>query len=158
MISLNFLNDGNNKTLNEFHNLTDGKIMLGGSSVLKFHGIIDRKVGNLNLALNHSDVEYFERIRETCEFTFISKQDYGLKNKTYWFKKNNLNGVLFLCDDLEYDIVNFENVELRIAKIMNVKYNKEEMIKNGDSNSLKHHKDVELINKFYGIEPKKNII
>lgn len=158
MISLDFLNENNNKTLNEFYDLTDGKIILGGSSVLRYHGIINRKVGNLNLALNHSDNEYFEKICNSCQVTFVSKQDYGLKNKTYWFRKNDLNGVLFLSDDLEYDLIEINGIKLRIAKILNVKYNKEELVKNGDSNSLKHHNDIEQIDKFYGVELKKNII
>lgn len=158
MIRLDFLNDGNNKTLNEFYNLTDGKIILGGSSVLKINNIIDRQVGNLNLVLNHSDSKYVEEISKVCDLTFVSKQEYGLKNKTYWFKHNGYRGVLFISEDLDYDEFNFEGVKLRVATIENVKYNKEELIKNNDSNSLKHHKDVEMVENFYGYKIKKNLI
>lgn len=158
MIRLDFLNDGNNKTLNEFYNLTDGKIILGGSSVLRINNIINRQVGNLNLALNQSDSKYIENISKVCELTFVSKQDYGLKNKTYWFKHNGFRGVLFLSGDLDYDEFEFNGTKLRVATIENVKYNKEELVRNNDSNSLKHHKDVEEIERFYGNVIKKTII
>jgi hypothetical protein len=158
MISLDFLNSGNNKTLNEFHQITDGKIILGGSSVLKINKIIDRRVGNLNLALNHSDSKYIDEISKVCELTFVSKQEYGLKNKTFWFKHNGYHGVLFLSEDLNYDEFEFGDVKLRVATVENVKFNKQELLKNNDSNSLKHHKDIEEIEKFYGNVTKKTII
>lgn len=158
MIVLDFLNGGNNKTLNEFYNITDGKIILGGSSVLKINNIIDRPVGNLNLALNHSDSKYIDNISEVCELTFVSKQEYGLKNRTYWFKHNGFRGVLFVSEDLNYDEFELNGVKLRVATVENVKYNKEELVRNNDSNSLKHHKDVEEIERFYGNVSKKTII
>lgn len=158
MISLEFLDEFKNETLNKFYELTEGRIILGGSSVLKYHGIISRPVGNLNLVLNKSDIQYFDTINKSVKLTFVSEQNYGIKNKTYWFKTNNSKGVFFLSEDFEYDEFNSNGTVLRIAKIINVKFNKEELISNGDSNSLKHHKDVELINKFLGVELKRNII
>jgi hypothetical protein len=158
MISLDFLNDGNNKTLNEFYQITDGKIILGGSSVLKINKIIDRQVGNLNLALNHSDSKYIDEISKVCELTFVSKQEYGLKNKTFWFKHNGYRGVLFVSEDLNYDEFEFDGIKLRVATVDNVKFNKQELVRNNDSNSLKHHKDIEEIEKFYGNIIKKTVI
>lgn len=158
MITLDFLNNGNNKTLNEFYNLTDGKIILGGSSVLKINNIIDRQVGNLNLALNHSDSKYIDEISKVCELTFVSKQDFGLKNKTFWFKHNGFRGVLFVSEDLDFDVFDFGGDKLRVATIKNVKYNKEELVKNNDSNSIKHYKDIEAIEIFYGNNIKKTLI
>jgi hypothetical protein len=158
MISLDFLNDGNNKTLNEFYQITDGKIILGGSSVLKINKIIDRQVGNLNLALNHSDSKYVDEISKVCELTFVSKQEYGLKNKTFWFKHNGYRGVLFVSEDLNYDEFEFDGIKLRVATVDNVKFNKQELVRNNDSNSLKHHKDIEEIEKFYGNIIKKTVI
>lgn len=158
MINLKFLDEFKNETLNKFYDLTEGKIILGGSSVLKYHGIIGRPVGNLNLVLNKSDIQYFDAISKSVKLTFVSEQNYGIKNKTYWFKTNNSNGVFFLSEDYGYDEFNINETILRIAKIINVKFNKEELISNGDSNSLKHHKDVELINNFLGVNYKKNII
>jgi hypothetical protein len=158
MISLDFLNNGNNKTLNEFYQITDGKIILGGSSVLKINKIIDRQVGNLNLALNHSDSKYIDEISKVCELTFVSKQEYGLKNKTFWFKHNGYRGVLFLSEDLDYDEFEFDGIKLRVATVDNVKFNKQELVRNNDSNSLKHHKDIEEIEKFYGNIIKKTVI
>lgn len=158
MISLDFLNNGNNKTLNEFYQVTDGKIILGGSSVLKINKIIDRQVGNLNLALNHSDSKYIDEISKVCELTFVSKQEYGLKNKTFWFKHNGYRGVLFVSEDLNYDEFEFDGIKLRVATVDNVKFNKQELVRNNDSNSLKHHKDIEEIEKFYGNIIKKTVI
>lgn len=158
MIILDFLNNGNNKTLNEFYNLTDGKIILGGSSVLKINNVIDRQVGNLNLALNHSDSKYIDEISKVCELTFVSKQDFGLKNKTFWFKHNGFRGVLFVSEDLDFDVFDFGGDKLRVATIKNVKYNKEELVKNNDSNSIKHYKDIEAIEIFYGNNIKKTLI
>lgn len=158
MITLDFLNNGNNKTLNEFYNLTDGKIILGGSSVLKINNVIDRQVGNLNLALNHSDSKYIDEISKVCELTFVSKQDFGLKNKTFWFKHNGFRGVLFVSEDLDFDVFDFGDDKLRVATIKNVKYNKEELVKNNDSNSIKHYKDIEAIEIFYGNNIKKTLI
>lgn len=158
MIYLDFLSKTNNKLLNEFYNLTDGKIVLGGSAVLKLNNIINRKVGNLNLILHKSDIAYFTDISSQYHPSFISNQNYGLVNKTYWVNKYGVNAALFLCDDLPFDVFSFNGISLRVATIDDVKYNKEELIKNGDSNSLKHFKDVELINNFNGITYRKSII
>lgn len=158
MVYIDFLSEANNKLLNEFYQLTDGKIVLGGSSVLKLNNIIDRKVGNLNLILHHSDINYFNDINTKYRPSFISNQNYGLVNKTYWVTKYGVNAALFLCNDLPFDMFSFNGINLRVATIDNVKYNKEELVKNGDSNSLKHFKDIEIINKFNGISHHKSII
>lgn len=158
MIHLDFLSNTNNKILNEFYYLTDGKITLGGSSVLKINNIIDRNVGNLNLVLFESDIEYFDKISEKYELLFVTNQLYGLKNKIYWFKKYGVNGVFYICNDMGYDEFHFSNNILRVATIENLKYNKEELVKNGDSNSIKHFRDIECINEFYGIERKRSLI
>ena len=61
MIFLNFLGEKQNRIFNELYELTDGKIILTGSSVLKYHNIIDRNVGNLNVFINKVDLNYFEK-------------------------------------------------------------------------------------------------
>jgi len=158
MIYLDFLSKTNNKLLNEFYELTDGNIVLGGSCVLKLNNIIDRKVGNLNLILHKSHIAYFADIVNKYHPSFISNQTYGLINKTYWVRKYGVNAALFLCDDLPFDVFLFNGNRLKVATIDDVKYNKEELIKNGDSNSLKHFKDVQLIDNFNGIKYDKSII
>lgn len=159
MINLDFLSVQNNNTLNDFYNITEGKIILGGSSILKINKIIDRNVGNLNLVLNQSDSIYLDDIVKKYNLTFISKQNYGLKNETYWFRRDESHGVLFLTnDDFDFDLFNFDGIKLRVGTIENLKHNKESLIKNNDTNSLKHYKDIEHIEKFYGGEIKKSII
>jgi hypothetical protein len=158
MIQLNFTSDFNNIIFNDFHNLTDGNIILGGSSVLRYHNIIARNVGNLNLALNTSDIKYFEILQNHYNFTFIGEQKFGLINKTYWFKKNNKFGAFYLVDNQTYDLIDMGDCEIRMAKLSDIHYNKSELIKNGDSNSIKHYNDVEMINKFYGEVITRSII
>ncbi len=93
------------------------------------------------------------------KLTFVSNQEYGIKNKTYWFRKNDNHGVLFLTnEDLNFNLFNFNEYDLRVLTVSDIKFNKESLIKNDDTNSLKHYKDVELIEKFYGGETKKSII
>lgn len=158
MINLDFLSKQNNDTLNNFYNITEGKIILGGSSVLKINNILDRPVGNLNLVLNQSDSKYMDDIIKQYDLTFISKQNYGLKNETYWFRRNKSHGVLFLSDDLNFDLFDINDIKLRVNTVDNIMYNKKSLIQNNDTNSLKHHRDVELIERFYGVEFKKSII
>jgi len=158
MINFDFLSKLNNETINDFYEITEGKIIIGGSFVLKINNILDRPVGNLNLVLNQSDSKYMDDIVKHYDLTFISKQNYGLENETYWFRKDESHGVLFLSEDLNFDIFDINNIKLRVNTVDNIKYNKESLIHNNDTNSLKHHRDIELIEKFYGREFKKSII
>ena len=159
MINLDFLSEQNNDTLNDFYNITEGNIILGGSSILKINKIIDRNVGNLNLVLNQSDSKYMDDIIKKYDLTFISKQKYGIENETYWFRRDKSHGVLFLTNEnFDFDLFDFDNVKLRVGTVENLKHNKESLIENSDTNSLKHYNDIELIEKFYGREFKKSII
>lgn len=158
MISIDFITDSNNTIFNDFYNLTEGKIIIGGSSVLKYHQIINRKVGNLNLVLDIDDIGYFDELQKHYNFTFVGNQKFGLINKTYWFNKNQKNGVFFLSNSPNYDVIDFNGSNVRIQKISDIHFNKEKLVENGDSNSIKHYNDVEMINRFYGLEIKKNII
>ena len=155
MINVDFLTKNQNTILNELYDLTDGKIMLVGSSILKINGIIDRPVGNINLNLNEEDITYFERINDEYKMDYARTQDFGIKNKTYWFRKYGTVGVLFVSNHMEFDVHNIGGVELRVGTVSEIRNNKEELVNNGDINWLKHHNDVQLINNYFGkIKPK----
>jgi hypothetical protein len=158
MIELKFISNVNNLIFNEFYDLTDGKIIIGGSSVLKYHQIIERAPGNLNLVLDKNDFHYFEILKKRYNFTFVSEQKFGLTSKIYWFGKNEIQGVFFLQDTVDFDVFKIDGNFIRFATIENIRYNKMKLVETGDSNSIKHHKDVEMIDTFYGNKKKKNIL
>jgi hypothetical protein len=158
MINLDFISNSNNNIFNQFYELTDGKIIIGGSSVLKYHNIINRKVGNLNLVLDVDDAKYFTNLQNYYKFTFVGKQKFGLISEVYWFENNGIGGVFFLQNSTNFDIIEFDNQFVRIQKISDIRLNKLSLVENGDTNSIKHYGDVEMIDKFYGNASKKNII
>jgi len=158
MIDINFLTNTQNKVLNELYDLTEGKIMLVGSSILKINNIIDRPIGNINLNLNKEDSQYFNIINEKFKLDYIRDQDFGIKNKTYWFRKYNTIGVLFFSDYMKYDTHNIGGIELRVGTVVEIRNNKEELVNNGDVNWKKHYNDVQTIDKFYGVKKHKTLL
>lgn len=158
MINLHFISESNNVTFNEFYQLTDGKIIIGGSSVLKYHQIINRNVGNLNLVLDVDDIMYFDKLQKYYKFTFVGEQKFGLINKTYWFDDDKKGGVFFLQNSTNFDEIIIDGNLIRIQKISEIRYNKMKLVENDDSNSIKHYRDVEMIDMFYGNQIQKNII
>lgn len=158
MIKLDFLTGTQNTILNELYNLTNGKIMLVGSSILKINNIIDRPIGNINLNLNKEDIQYFDKINENFELDYVRNQDFGIKNKTYWFRKYKTVGVLFVSDHMDYDIHNINGFELRVGTVTEIRNNKEELVNNGDLNWKKHYNDVQTIDKFYGVKKHKTLL
>lgn len=158
MINLDFLNKNQNIILNELYDLTDGKIILSGSSVLRINGIIDRTIGNINVNLNKEDVDYFYNIDDIYKMDYVREQNFGIKNKTYWFRRFNTVGVLFFSDYMDFEIHNIDGKNLRVGTVKSVRDNKEELANSGDFNWIKHYNDVQSIDKFYGIEKPKNLI
>lgn len=158
MFELDFLSPTQNKILTEIYGLSKGKIILSGSSVLKMNGIIDRTVGNINLNLNDEDIDYFYEIDNVYKMDYVRNQDFGIKNKTYWFRKYDTVGVLFVSDYMEFEIHNINGTELRVGTVKSIRDNKEELANSGDFNWKKHYNDVQLIDKFYGIKKLKTLI
>jgi hypothetical protein len=159
MISLDFLSDGQNTILNELYNLTEGNIILSGSSVLKINGVVDRSIGNINLNLNKEDFNYFHKIDTVFKMEYVRDQYFGIKNKTYWFRRNNTVGVLFISDNIDFDVHNINGNELRVGTVKSIRDNKEELVNSGDVNWKKHYNDVQLIDKFYGTKkPNKTLL
>ena len=155
MINLDFLSENQNIILNELYNLTKGKIILSGSSVLKLNGIIDRSIGNINFNLNIEDVDYFYEIDDVYKMDYVRNQDFGIKNKTYWFRRYDTVGVLFVSEHMEYEIHKINDKDLRVGTVKSVRDNKEELSKSGDVNWIKHYNDVQTIDKFYNIQKTK---
>ena len=158
MINLDFLSENQNNILNELYNLTDGKIILSGSSVLRINGIINRSIGNINVNLNKEDVDYFYNIDDIYKMDYVREQNFGIKNKTYWFRRFDTVGVLFFSDHMDFEIHNIDGKELRVGTVKSVRDNKEELAGGGDINWIKHYNDVQSIDKFYGVEKPKNLI
>ena len=151
MINLDFLTENQNTILNEIYELTDGKIILSGSSILKLNGIINRSVGNINFNLNVEDIDYFYLIDDIYKMDYARTQDFGIKNKTYWFRRHNTVGVMFVSEQMDFDIHNINGNNLRVGTVKSVRDNKEELSKNGDINWLKHYNDVRTIDEYYGV-------
>lgn len=158
MFELEFLSLTQNRILTEMYELSNGKIILSGSSVLKMNGIIDRLVGNINLNLNIEDIDYFYEIDDVYKMDYVRNQEFGIKNKTYWFRKYDTVGVLFVSDNMDFDVHNINGKDLRVGTVKSVRDNKEEISKNGDLNWKKHYNDVQLIDKFYGIVKPKTLM
>lgn len=158
MINLDFLTGTQNIILNELYDLTEGKIMLVGSSILKINNIINRPIGNINLNLNKVDIQYFNQINENFKLDYIRDQDFGIINKTYWFRKYNTVGVLFVSNHMEYDIHDISGIKLKVGTVSEIRYNKEELVNNGDLNWKKHYNDVQTIDKFYGVKKHKTLL
>lgn len=158
MFELEFLSPTQNRILSEMYELTEGKIMLVGSSILKINGIIDRTVGNINLNLNTEDGEYFDVINDTYKMDYARNQDFGIKNKTYWFRKYDTVGVLFFSNHMDFDIHVVNGKELRVGTVESIRFNKEELVNNADLNWKKHYNDIQLIDKFYGIIKPKTLM
>lgn len=158
MIELDFLLPKQNEILNELYDLTDGKIMLVGSSILKINGIIDRPIGNINLNINKEDEEQFNKINHHYKLDYVRDQNFGIVNKTYWFRHNGVVGVLFLSDHMEYDVHLINGVKLRVGKVSEIRKNKQALVDNDDLNWKKHYNDVKLIDDFYGVNKLKNLI
>jgi len=155
MVSLDFLTETQNLILNELYDLTNGKIILSGSSVLKLNGIIDRPVGNINVNLNDEDIEYFDDIINSYKLDYVRNQDFGIKNRTYWFRKYNSVGVLFVSEYMDFDVHNVNGNNLRVGTVKSIRDNKEELSNSGDVNWIKHYNDVQVIDNYYGkIKPK----
>lgn len=158
MINLDFLTNNQNLILNELYDLTEGKIILSGSSVLKMNGIIDRSVGNINFNLNVEDIDYFYEIDDLYKMDYVRNQDFGIKNKTYWFRRFNTIGVMFVSEHMDYEVHNVNGKELRVGTVKSVRDNKEELSKSGDVNWIKHYNDVQIIDKFYGVKKHKTLL
>lgn len=158
MINLDFLTNNQNLILNELYDLTEGKIILSGSSVLKMNGIIDRSVGNINVNLNIEDIDYFYEIDDIYKMDYVRNQDFGIKNKTYWFRRFNTVGVMFVSEHMDYEVHNVGGKELRVGTVKSVRDNKEELSKSGDVNWIKHYNDVQTIDKFYGVKKQKTLL
>ena len=158
MFNLDFLSDNQNTILNELYEITKGRIILSGSSVLRINGIVDRSVGNINLNLNNKDIDCFYEIDNVYKMDYVRNQEFGIKNKTYWFRRHNTVGVLFVSDNMDFDIHNINGKELRVGTVKSIRDNKEELANSGDINWKKHYNDVQLIDKFYGIKKIKTLI
>ena len=158
MINLSFLNPQQNKIFFELYELTEGKIILSGSSSLALNGVINRPVGNINVNLNKEDVEYFNIINNEFKMDYVRNQEFGIKNKTYWFRKYNTAGVLFFSDDVKYDTHLVDGLNIRAVTVEEIRNNKDELSKSGDPNWIKHYNDVQTIDKFNNVQKPKTLI
>jgi hypothetical protein len=158
MIFLNFLGEKQNRIFNELYELTDGKIILTGSSVLKYHNIIDRNVGNLNVFINKVDLNYFEKIKDYSTMDYVGKQPFNNDSEVYWFKKYGINNVFFINDDMSFNEHDINGVKVRINKPENIKEIKNALLTDQDSHSIKHYKDIEKIIVSGGVTLNKTLI
>jgi hypothetical protein len=103
---LNFLTEPYRNIFNKLYELTDGKIILGGSSSLKYQNVISREVKDVDVNILHTDWEIYEpKLIKEFKFYVIKK----IINPTLGFNFYNYT-VLSKSVNYRFDLfVNFKN-------------------------------------------------
>jgi hypothetical protein len=144
---ISFLSEPYHNIFNKLYELTDGKIILGGSASLRYQNVISREVNDVDVNILHSDWEIYEpKLIKEFKFYAIKK----IINPTLGFNFHNYT-VLSKSINCSFDLfVNFKNdFFTTIDGIRCVKpefmYIDKQWILETEPELIKHKEDVKLI-------------
>jgi hypothetical protein len=138
----------------DFYNITNGAIILGGSLSLKMQNVISRDINDLDLAINKSDWDLYEH-----KIIFKYKVYYGQLVELHpnmehrvctCFNKENKNEFHLFINNIENDMFNtifYNNIPIRVFKPELHLLDKEYMLAD-DVTNMKNVSDVDSIKKY----------
>ena len=144
---ITFLKEPYKTTFNRLYELTEGRIILGGSASLKYQNIIERDVEDIDVNILHDDwVLYESRLSKDFKFYYIKT----INNPILGFNSHNYT-VLSKKIDCSFDLFvhfidnfYFINNGIRLLKSDFILKDKLWILET-EPNLTKHLKDVEHI-------------
>ena len=140
----------------DFYNITNGDIIIGGSLSLKIQNIISRDINDLDLDISKSDwYKYESKIIKKYKIYYegitslMPNVKYEYINNTCLNKQNKNEFHLFINNidtKLEYNTIIYNNTPIRVRKPELVLLDKECMLL--DDTTGKHILDIAIIKKY----------
>jgi len=138
----------------DFYNITNGDIILGGSLSLKMQNVISRDINDLDLAINKSDwIKYESKIIKKYKIYYgqLIHLPPKLEHRvSTCFNKENKNEFHLFINNIENDIFNiviYNNTPIRVFKPELHLLDKEYMLAD-DITNPKNISDVDSIKKY----------
>jgi hypothetical protein len=145
----NLIKDSYNKIFTDLYKITDGKIILGGSTSLSLLGILNRESNDLDVMLTNED---WLNYKSLIEFTFrvypsLQIRDVYLEYDLYtcFNKITKLDKFHLFVNYGQNVYVNFNGIRVFNPEVQLLD---KEMIAKSGQESIKHLHDIELIKKY----------
>lgn len=151
---LDFLINNHKNNVQLLYDITEGTIIIGGSTALKLYGIINRDVIDIDLNMQYSDWEIYKNIIYKnfkvypMQTVFNDKLGGNVLCYLLTSKTNRAHFDLFVnyTPDM-FDTIIYKNLNIRLFKPELIMYAKEQMVES-EPHLIKHNDDILKIKNF----------
>lgn len=149
-----FISDDYKKSITLLYEITDEKIIIGGSVALRLQNIINRDTSDIDLNMIYSDWDTYKNIIyknfKVYPMKTVYNSNLGGNILCYLLteKNNKINFNLFInYVPNMFDVIEYQNKNIRLFKPELIMFAKEQMFES-DPELIKHKYDIDKIKNF----------